>query len=138
MSSRRLSVAVRDKPALWERAKQEASRIFPVHSARKMQWAVRWYKDHGGGYVGKKRKDNSLHIWTREDWGTRSGRRSQDTGERYLPRKVREGLSPREYQETSRVKRQSRKQWSPQPKKIAQKTSHLRRKLDRELLKNKK
>jgi hypothetical protein len=68
-------------------------------SARKAQMAVQEYKRRGGGYEGGKRADNHLHQWTEEEWGTGSGARSRDNGERYLPREAHEhpfggGISP--------------------------------------------
>ena len=75
---------------LWETVKGEIIRGSKggrrgQWSARKAQMAVQEYKRRGGGYVGDKSDDNSLEEWTDEEWGTRSGKRSRDTGERYLP-----------------------------------------------------
>jgi hypothetical protein len=100
-------------------------------SARKAQLAVAQYKEAGGGYIGKKSKDNSLHKWTVQDWRTKSGRASLETGERYLPAKAIKALSDEEYKETSRAKRAGMRtgaQFIPQPKKIARKVSKYRRK----------
>ena len=41
------------------------------HSARAMQLAVKYYKDMGGTYSGKKSSDNKLSKWSKEDWQTR-------------------------------------------------------------------
>lgn len=124
------TVAVKNNPRLWEKSKQQAvERLGGKWSARAAQLAVSIYKKAGGGYVGPKRTDNSLHIWTREKWGTRSGRPSGETGERYLPEYVRRKLSPREYELTTQKKREDTrrgKQWSPQPGKIREKTARLR------------
>ena len=103
-------------------------------SARKAQLATQRYKKSGGEYTGPKTKaQKSLSKWTEEDWGTKSGKPSTQgskaTGERYLPKKVREGLTKEEYEETSRKKRKDTKkgkQVSKQPKKIAKKTSELK------------
>lgn len=102
-------------------------------SARKAQLAVKEYKARGGGYEGKKTQ-TSLSKWTKEDWGTKSGKPSTQgpkaTGERYLPKKAREALSSKEYAATSRAKREgeaSGKQYVPQPKKIAKKTARYRK-----------
>src|SRR6056300_169449 len=70
-------------------------------SARKAQLATKMYKDKGGSYSGEKTKaQKSLSKWTKEDWGTKSGKPSTQgskaTGERYLPKKVREGLTKKE------------------------------------------
>lgn len=103
-------------------------------SARKAQLLAQAYKKAGGGYSGSKtKKQRSLSKWTKEDWGTRSGKPSTQgpkaTGERYLPRRARQALSAREYAATSAKKRrdtQAGKQFSKQPKKIAKKTSRYR------------
>ncbi len=102
-------------------------------SARKAQLATQKYKASGGGYKGPKKADNSLSKWTSEDWGTKSGKPSTQgpkaTGERYLPRRAREALSPAEYAATTRAKREgtkSGKQFVAQPSKIREKTARYR------------
>jgi hypothetical protein len=103
-------------------------------SARKAQLATQRYKKAGGGYSGSKTKaQKSLSKWTKEKWGTKSGKNSTQgpkaTGERYLPKKARAALSAREYASTSRKKRadtKSGKQHSAQPKRIARKTARYR------------
>ena len=98
-------------------------------SARKAQLAVQEYKRRGGGYKGGKSKDNALAVWTREDWGTRSGRTSKQTGERYLPKKARQALTAQEHRRTTAKKRADTrrgKQFSKQPKDVARKTARHR------------
>ena len=103
-------------------------------SARKAQLVAQEYKKAGGGYSGSKTsKQKSLSKWTKEDWGTKSGKPSTQgekaTGERYLPKKAREKLSAAEYAKTSAKKREDMKkgkQFSKQPKSIAKKTSRYR------------
>jgi hypothetical protein len=103
-------------------------------SARKAQLLSQAYEKAGGGYSGPKTKaQQSLKKWTKEEWGTKSGKPSTQgkkaTGERYLPEKARESLSASEYAATSAKKRQdtrSGKQFSKQPKKIAKKTAGYR------------
>ena len=99
-------------------------------SARKAQLAGKLYKDRGGGYSGPKTAaQKSLTKWSDESWGTKSGKPSGKTGERYLPKKARQALSPSEYAATTRAKREgtkSGKQFVPQPKKIAAKTARFR------------
>jgi len=103
-------------------------------SARKAQLATQRYKKSGGGYSGPKTEaQKSLSKWTKEDWGTKSGKPSTQgskaTGERYLPKKARQSLSAKEYAATSRKKRadtKAGKQFSKQPKKIAKKTAKYR------------
>lgn len=104
-------------------------------SARKAQLAGKMYKDKGGSYSGTKTKaQKSLSKWTKEKWGTKSGKPStqgkEATGERYLPKKAREALTKKEYQATSEKKRKDTKagkQFSKQPKKIAKKTAKYRK-----------
>lgn len=119
----------RTKPALWESAKAQAKAKLGGHSARAMQLAVQIYKDKGGGYKGEKSSSNSLAKWTKQDWGTKSGKLSKETGERYLPKKAIEALSPQEYAATSRAKRAGggTGQTVPQPKKIREKVSRYTR-----------
>jgi len=103
-------------------------------SARKAQLVAQEYEAKGGGYTGGKTKSQkSLSKWTKEEWGTKSGKPSTQgskaTGERYLPKKARESLSSKEYAATSRKKREDTakgKQFSKQPKKIAKKTAKSR------------
>ncbi len=103
-------------------------------SARKAQIVAQEYKKAGGGYSGAKTsKQKSLSKWTKEKWGTKSGKPSTQgkdaTGERYLPKKAREKLSASEYAKTSAKKREDMKkgkQFSKQPKTIAKKTSRYR------------
>jgi len=103
-------------------------------SARKAQLAGKIYKDKGGGYTVEKTKaQKSLSKWTKEDWGTKSGNPStqgpQATGERYLPKKAREALSPAEYAATTKAKREGTKQgkqFVSQPKAIAKKVRPYR------------
>ena len=78
-----------------------------------------------------KKSQKSLKKWTKQDWGTKSGKPSAKTGERYLPKKAREALSAKEYAATTRKKREDTKkgkQVSKQPKKIANKTRQYRKK----------
>jgi hypothetical protein len=127
-------VAKKTDPAKWERAKADAkAKMGGKHSARAMQEAVRLYKERGGGYSGAKSSENKLAKWTKEDWGTKSGKPSTEgpkaTGERYLPKKAREALTPAEYAATTRAKREGTregKQFVKQPAKIAKKTARYR------------
>lgn len=103
-------------------------------SARKAQLVAQQYKKAGGGYTGSKSsKQKSLSKWTKEEWGTKSGKPSTQgskaTGERYLPKKARQALSKKEYASTSAKKRsdtRAGKQFSKQPKSIARKTARYR------------
>jgi len=76
-----------------------------------------------------KKSQKSLLSWGDEDWGTKSGKPSGKTGERYLPKAARESLSDSEYAATTAKKRKDTaagKQFSKQPKKIAEDTAKFR------------
>ncbi len=128
------SSAERTDPALWERVKHEVTEgdkggNAGEWSARKAQMAVQRYKAEGGGYKGRKAADNHLAQWTREEWGTKSGEASKETGERYLPKRARAALSDQEYTRTTAKKRADTakgKQFSAQPAEIAAKTADAR------------
>ena len=71
-----------------------------------------------------------LKKWTKQKWRTKSGKKSSETGERYLPSSAIKSLSSSEYAATTRKKREDTakgKQHSKQPKKIAKKTARHRR-----------
>jgi hypothetical protein len=123
--------ATKTNPAAWERAKSQAkAKMGGKHSARAMQLAVSIYKKNGGGYSGAKSSSNKLSKWTKEDWGTKSGKPSGKTGERYLPKKAIKSLTPKEYAATTRAKRKGTeqgKQFVPQPKDIAKKVKPFRK-----------
>ncbi len=78
-----------------------------------------------------KKSQRSLKSWTKQKWRTKSGKKSSETGERYLPERAIKSLSSAEYAATSRKKREDTakgKQHSKQPKKIARKTRQYRKK----------
>ena len=84
--------------------------------------------------MAKAESQKSLDSWTKEDWGTKSGKNSTQgkkaTGERYLPEKAIKRLSSQEYAATTRAKRQATKagkQFSKQPTKVASKTRQYRK-----------
>jgi hypothetical protein len=125
----------RTNEKLWEQSKAQAkAKMGGKHSARAMQLAGKIYKDKGGAYTGEKTEaQKSMSKWTKEDWGTKSGKPStvgpKATGERYLPKKARESLTSSEYAATSRAKREGTakgKQFVAQPKRIAKKTAKFR------------
>lgn len=122
--------ATKTDPSKWERAKADAkAKMGGKHSARAMQEATRLYKERGGGYSGAKSGSNKLAKWTKESWDTKSGKKSSETGERYLPKKAREALTPAEYAATTRAKRAGTaagKQFVKQPATIAKKTAKFR------------
>ena len=127
--------AEKTDPKLWNKVKKEVTKGAKggnpgQWSARKAQLAVSEYKKEGGGYEGKKTADNHLLQWEREEWGTKSGRKSMETGERYLPKRARESLTDEEYKRTTTKKRADTrrgKQHSSQPSDVAEKAAAARR-----------
>lgn len=77
-----------------------------------------------------KKSQRSLKQWTKQKWRTKSGKKSSETGERYLPSAAIKSLSSKEYAATTAAKRRGTKkgkQFVPQPKKIAKKTRKYRK-----------
>jgi len=77
-----------------------------------------------------KKSQRSLRAWTKQKWRTKSGKKSSETGERYLPEKAIKALSPAEYAASTRKKREDTKkgkQFSRQSKKTARKVRKYRR-----------
>jgi len=75
----------------------------------------------------------SLRSWTKQKWRTKSGKPSTQgskaTGERYLPEAAIKALSSSEYAASTAAKRKAikkGKQFSKQPKSIAEKTKKYR------------
>jgi hypothetical protein len=76
-----------------------------------------------------KKPQKSLKDWGNQDWTTKSGKKSSDTGERYLPKAAIKSLTPAEYAATTRAKRAGKakgKQFVKQPPKVAKKTAGFR------------
>lgn len=83
--------------------------------------------------MAQHKTQKSLSNWTKEEWGTKSGKNSTQgskaTGERYLPKKAREALTDEEYNRSTAKKRAAARkgqQFSKQPKDVADKTSRYR------------
>jgi len=100
-----MSVTKKKNPELWNRIVSSVKAGTKggdagQWSARKAQLAVSKYKEAGGKYDGKKSSSNSLSKWTKQEWTTKSGKPSKETGERYLPKKAIESLTPQEYAAT--------------------------------------
>jgi hypothetical protein len=79
---------------------------------------------------GLAKSQRSLKAWTAQKWRTKSGKRSTDTGERYLPEKAIKALSPQEYAATTRAKRAGKAagaQYVPQPRSVAKKVVRHRK-----------
>ena len=77
-----------------------------------------------------KKSQRSLKAWGKQKWRTKSGKKSSETGERYLPEKAIKALSAKEYAATTKAKRKAKaqgKQVAKQPKKIAKKTKKSRK-----------
>ena len=76
-----------------------------------------------------KAPQKSLKDWSSQNWRTKSGKPSSETGERYLPEKAIKALSSAEYAATTKAKREGTKagkQFVKQPKKVAAKVARFR------------
>ena len=76
-----------------------------------------------------KPSQKSLKDWGKQNWRTKSGKPSSETGERYLPEKAIKALTAAEYAATTRAKREGTKagkQPVAQPKKVAKKVARFR------------
>ena len=76
------------------------------------------------------KSQRSLKAWGKQKWRTKSGKKSSETGERYLPEKAIKAMSASEYARTTAAKRKGKgagKQHVKQPKSIAKKTKQYRR-----------
>jgi hypothetical protein len=72
---------------------------------------------------------SSLKRWGEQKRRTKSGKKSSETGERYLPEAAIKSLSASEYAATTAAKRRDKKrgkQFSKQPKSIMRKTRRFR------------
>ena len=75
------------------------------------------------------KSQRSLKAWGDQKWTTKSGKKSSETGERYLPKKAIENIFSQEYAATTKAKREGKKkgkQFVKQPKSIAKKTKSYR------------
>jgi hypothetical protein len=76
------------------------------------------------------KSQRSLKAWGDQKWTTKSGKPSSETGERYLPKKAIQALSPQEYAATTKAKRAGKaagKQFVPQPAKVKAKVKPYRK-----------
>jgi len=99
----------------------------PKGFSEKAHCASKKKKMAGGGLAASQR---SLKSWGDQEWTTKSGKKSSETGERYLPKKAIQALSPSEYAATTRAKRQGKaqgKQFVPQPQKVKAKVKPYRK-----------
>ena len=129
-----MSDAKKTDPELWKTVKEEITQSDKggdpgQWSARKAQMAVQEYKKRGGGYEdeGPDQEDTDLHDWTEEDWGTKSGAQSGNSGERYLPRKVRMLLTEDEYARSTERKKDGSGQFVDQPEDVEEKVAKIRK-----------
>ena len=111
--------ATKRDPKKWSAAKSRAkAKMGGKWSARAAQLAVKYYKDSGGSYSGKKptKENNNLKKWTKEEWGYRPGSKaekdskkspSSGTKGRYLPKKKWQSLSKSEQKATDAKKRKA-------------------------------
>jgi hypothetical protein len=75
------------------------------------------------------KSQRSLKSWGDQKWTTKSGKRSSETGERYLPKKAIKALTSAEYAATTKAKRKGKaagKQFVAQPDKIKSKVKAYR------------
>ena len=128
-----MSSADKTDPELWEKVKEVITQSDKggdpgQWSARKAQLAVQEYKKRGGGYAddGPDQEETDLHEWTEEDWGTKSGSESGETGERYLPKKVRMLLTEDEYARSTQKKKDGEEQFVDQPDDVKQKVAEIK------------
>ena len=76
------------------------------------------------------KSQRSLKSWGDQKWTTKSGKKSSETGERYLPEKAIKAMSAAEYAATTKAKRKGKaagKQFVAQPDKIKQKVKPFRK-----------
>ena len=77
-----------------------------------------------------KAPQQSLKSWGEQSWQTKSGKKSSETGERYLPKAAIKALTPAEYAATTRAKRKGKaagKQFVAQPKSVKAKVKPFRK-----------
>ena len=128
-----MTSAKKSDPELWETVKDEFMQSDKggdpgQWSARKAQLAVQEYKKRGGSYEddGPDQEDTDLNTWTEEDWGTKSGTESGESGERYLPKKVRMLLTEDEYARSTQKKKDGDQQFVDQPDDVKDKMSYIK------------
>jgi hypothetical protein len=131
-----MATSEKTKPKLWKRIVASvkagsAGGRKGTWTARKAQLAVQKYKKAGGGYRGRKSSKNSLSKWSTQDWGyiTKGDvKKPRKKRGRYLPKKVRESLTPSQKAYENRKKRQATakgKQKAKYSKKTAKKVRRV-------------
>lgn len=116
-----MSKVLRSDPMLWERVKKELYESDKggepyTWSARKSQYSVQEYKRRGGRYITPKPKNNPLITWTKEEWDYLTPQ-----SKRYLPRKVREELTPSEKRKETILKGDRLGEYVPYSKSVLEK-----------------
>ena len=99
----------------------------PKGFSEKAHCAGRKKKMASGGLA---KPQQSLKSWGEQKWRTKSGKKSSETGERYLPENAIKSLSSQEYAATTKAKRAGKakgKQFVAQPKSIKQKVKPFRK-----------
>lgn len=74
-----------------------------------------------------KKSQKSLRRWTKQKWGTKSGKPSKKTGERYLPQRLLKAMSASEYAYETRKKRKATKAGKQRAKYSAKTRKRMRR-----------
>lgn len=127
-----MATAKKRSPVKWARAKAKAkAKMGGKHSARAMQLAVKYYKDMGGTYAGKKSSKNKLSKWSKEKWDYVSKgdkKKPKKKRGRYLPESVRQSLSPSQKSATNRRKKAASAKGKPRAKYSKSIASKVRRK----------
>ncbi len=121
------TTATKKNPAKWKRivARIKAgSKGGPKGkwSAIKANLATQAYKKAGGKYSGPKKKSNSLKRWNGERWDYVDKKDRKDKKKpaskkgRFLPKKVRESLTPAEKKRTNAAKKKANASGKPKAK----------------------
>jgi hypothetical protein len=115
-----VATAKKRDPAKWARAKAKAkAKMGGKHSARAMQLAVKYYKQMGGRYSGKKSLKNKLTKWSKQKWDyvTKGDeKKPKKKRGRYLPESVRKSLSASQKAATNKRKRAASAKGKPRAK----------------------
>ena len=74
-----------------------------------------------------KKSQKSLRRWTKQKWGTKSGKPSRKTGERYLPQRLLKAMTKSEYAYETRKKRKAKKAGKQRAKYSAKTRKRMRR-----------
>ena len=77
-----------------------------------------------------KPSQKSLKKWTKQKWRTKSGKKSSETGERYLPEAAIKALSDSEYRATTAAKRKGTKAGKQFVKQAKEKLQRKQRGID--------